>query len=287
MFCALKGATRSPRRTSARHRPGDDDRLAGVGRRAGHEDPRRCSSPGHPARPARRQAVPVLAWGMQLRRFDEANAVQRALRRLVASRPGRGSPSVLLHRLDLARPPDRAAPRPRRASGSPPCRSDLLTTTGARSGEPRTVPLVSLPSTTGGVSSPRTTGRRGHLRGSSTSAPTRDAVLEVDGVTQPVPAEQVHGADRERVREAALAYYAGYTAYEQRAGGRDLGFFILRPTPTPTQRPPRARLSRMPPSGLSGIRLVSCGDVLSCSDSGAPTPGRRRRAAGRGGAGSP
>src|SRR6478735_1813832 len=106
---------------------------------------------------------------MQLRRIDEANAVQRAVRRLVASRPGAWVSKRLLHRLDL----------------------------------------------------------RGHP----------DAVLEVDGVTWPVRAEQVHGAERERVRQAALAYYAGYTAYEQRAGGRDLGFFILRPTPRTTQRP--------------------------------------------------
>ena len=44
-----------------------------------------------------------------------------------------------------------------------------------------------------------------------------------------VRAEQVHGPDRERVRQAALAFHSGYAAYEERAGGRDLGFFILRP----------------------------------------------------------
>jgi hypothetical protein len=39
----------------------------------------------------------------------------------------------------------------------------------------------------------------------------------------------VQGPDRERVRATALEFYRGYTAYEERAGGRDLGFFVLHP----------------------------------------------------------
>ena len=42
-------------------------------------------------------------------------------------------------------------------------------------------------------------------------------------------AEQVHGVEKERVREAGLGWYRGYTAYEERAGGRDLGYFVLHP----------------------------------------------------------
>ena len=180
---------------------------------------------------------------MQVRHFDEANVVQRALRRLVGSRPGSWVSKRVLHRVDLVA--HRIAPH-----RSPPTQwlaavpIGLLTTTGARSGEPRTVPLLLAPLDDGwGViashyGSARPPAWFFNLRAHP------DATLEVDGVTHPVRAEQVHGADRERVRQAALAYYAGYTAYERRAGGRDLGFFILRPTlPTPsltalpTQRP--------------------------------------------------
>ena len=32
-----------------------------------------------------------------------------------------------------------------------------------------------------------------------------------------------------RMREAALEFHRGYTANEERAGGRDLGFFVLHP----------------------------------------------------------
>lgn len=180
---------------------------------------------------------------MQVRHFDEANVVQRALRRLVGSRPGSWVSKRVLHRIDLVA--HRIAPH-----RSPPTQwlaavpIGLLTTTGARSGEPRTVPLLLAPLDDGwGViashyGSTRPPAWFFNLRAHP------DATLEVDGVTHAVRAEQVHGADRERVRQSALAYHAGYTAYEQRAGGRDLGFFILhptlptpRPTALPTQRP--------------------------------------------------
>ncbi|GAA2155593.1 deazaflavin-dependent oxidoreductase (nitroreductase family) [Humibacillus xanthopallidus] len=165
---------------------------------------------------------------MQLRRLDEANAIQRALRRLVASRPGAWVGKRVLHRLDLVA--HRIAPH-----GTPPTQwlaavpIGLVTTTGARSGQPRTVPLMLAPLEDGwGVIA-------SHY--GSTRPPAwffnlvahPDATVELDGVVHRVRAEQVHGEDRERVRQAALTYYSGYTAYEERAGGRDLGFFVLRP----------------------------------------------------------
>ena len=45
----------------------------------------------------------------------------------------------------------------------------------------------------------------------------------------PRPGRAGQGPDRERVRSAALAIYPGYAVYEERAGGRDLGFFVLHP----------------------------------------------------------
>jgi deazaflavin-dependent oxidoreductase (nitroreductase family) len=165
---------------------------------------------------------------MQLRRLDEANAIQRALRGLIASRPGAWVGKRVLHRLDLAAhriAPHRAPPSQWLAAAP----VGLLTTTGARSGRPRTVPLMLAPLEVGwGViashyGSSRPPGWYFNLRAHP------DATLEVDGVVHRVRAEQVHGEDRERVRRAALAFYSGYTAYEQRAGGRDLGFFVLHP----------------------------------------------------------
>jgi deazaflavin-dependent oxidoreductase (nitroreductase family) len=165
---------------------------------------------------------------MQLRRLDEANAMQRALRRLVASRPGAWVGKRVLHRLDLVA--HRIAPHhapPSQWLAAVPV--GLLTTIGARSGQPRTVPLMLAPLEVGwGViashyGSERPPGWYFNLRAEP------HATLELDGVVHRVRAEQVHGEDRERVRRAALAYYSGYSVYEQRAGGRDLGFFVLHP----------------------------------------------------------
>ena len=81
---------------------------------------------------------------MQLRRLEQANPVQRALRALVASRPGAWVGKRVLHRLDLVAhrlAPGRTTPS-QWLAGVP---VGLLTTTGARTGQPRTVPLMLAP----------------------------------------------------------------------------------------------------------------------------------------------
>lgn len=165
---------------------------------------------------------------MRLRRVDEANPVQRALRGLVASRPGAWVSRRVLHRMDgLAHrfAPGRTLPSQWLAAVP----VGMLTTTGARSGLPRTVPLMLAPLEDGwGVIASSYGSERPPAWYFNLRAHPR-ATLEVDGVRHPVRAVQVQGPERERVREAALAYYRGYTAYETRAGGRDLGFFVLHP----------------------------------------------------------
>ncbi len=159
--------------------------------------------------------------------FDQANAVQRGLRRFSATGPGSWLFRRVLHHLDLIG--HRLAPRRPALStvlaGIP---VGLLTTTGARSGEPRTVPLLAVPLDDGwGLIASRFGSERPPAWYFNLQAEPR-ASFEVDGVTHPVRAEQLVGPDRERVRYAALAIYPGYAVYEDRAG-RDLGFFVLHP----------------------------------------------------------
>ncbi|WP_344255212.1 nitroreductase family deazaflavin-dependent oxidoreductase [Terrabacter carboxydivorans] len=165
---------------------------------------------------------------MRLRPIDEANPVQRALRGLVASRPGAWVSRRVLHRIDGVAhriAPGRALPSQWVAAVP----VGMLTTTGARSGLPRAVPLMLAPLEDGwGVIASSYGSERPPAWYFNLRAHPR-ATLEVDGVRHPVRAVQVQGPERERVREAALAYYRGYTAYEMRAGGRDLGFFVLHP----------------------------------------------------------
>ena len=165
---------------------------------------------------------------MAARTYDEANLFQRGARTLGATRGGSWFLKRTQHHLDrwYARLSGRPVMLSEVLAGVP---TVMLTTTGARSGQPRTVPLLAFPVDDGwGVIASR--------YGSATPPAwyhnlraDPQATLEIEGVRHLVRAEQVHGADRDRVLAAAVAYYSGYAQYEQRAGGRDLGFFILHP----------------------------------------------------------
>ncbi|WP_323100444.1 nitroreductase/quinone reductase family protein [Intrasporangium sp. YIM S08009] len=169
--------------------------------------------------------------------FDQANAFQRGLRRFSATAPGSWFFKRVLHHLDLVG--HRLAPgRPAVSTVLAGIPVGLLTTSGARSGQPRTVPLLAVPLDDGwGLIASRFGSERPPAWYFNLRADPR-ATFEVDGVAHPVHAEQLVGPDRERVRRAALAIYPGYAVYEDRAGGRDLGFFVLRPaTPVPDAGP--------------------------------------------------
>jgi F420H(2)-dependent quinone reductase len=80
--------------------------------------------------------------------FERANVIQKALRRVAGSGPGSWLFARVLHRID---PPVYRLTRGRHTfasllSGIPVV---MLTTVGARSGQPRTVPVLGLPTTEG------------------------------------------------------------------------------------------------------------------------------------------
>lgn len=165
---------------------------------------------------------------MQLRRNDEANVAHRAVRDVVASRPGAWMARRALRPIDLLA--HRIAPGripPSQWLAAVPV--GLLTTTGARSGKRHTVPVLvtTLEGGWGVIASNYGSERPPAWYFNLRAHPL--ASLELDGVVHRVRAEQVQGSEKERVREAALAWYRGYTAYEERAGDRELGFFVLHP----------------------------------------------------------
>ena len=163
---------------------------------------------------------------MQARTNDRANPLQRGVRALAATKGGSWVFRHTLHRLDLML--DRT-PRVNRTAaeilaGIP---MGLLTTTGARTGIPRTVPLLAIPMGDGwGVIASSWGTPKPPSWYFNLEADPR-ARLEVDGVDHAVVAHRLSGAEREQLRRAALTYYAGYARYEERNGGRDLGFFLL------------------------------------------------------------
>jgi deazaflavin-dependent oxidoreductase (nitroreductase family) len=103
----------------------------------------------------------------------------------------------------------------------------ILTTTGAKSGQLRTTPLVAIP-----------VGDDLALIGSNFGQPHNpawyynlkanpQALVTVNGRSYPVTARELTGAEREKVWETAVSYYAGYNAYKHRASHRLIPVILL------------------------------------------------------------
>jgi deazaflavin-dependent oxidoreductase (nitroreductase family) len=161
-----------------------------------------------------------------VRSYDEATGLQRLLRRIGASAPGSWVLRRTLHHLDglVYEVSRHRLTFAQSVVGIP---TAMLTTTGARTGRARTVPVlaVPIPDAWGLVAS--SFGQEHHPGWSYNLRAHPDAVLEVDGRRVAVRARQVHGAERDAVREAALRIYPGYVVYEQRARHRQLRYFVL------------------------------------------------------------
>ena len=104
-----------------------------------------------------------------------------------------------------------------------------LTTIGAKSGQPRTMPLVSL-----------FDGEKIALIGSNFGGKTNPGwyynlkanpkcTVEVNGSAVEYVARQAEGAEREKYWDMAVSYYKGYEKYEIRAAHRVIPVMILEP----------------------------------------------------------
>jgi deazaflavin-dependent oxidoreductase (nitroreductase family) len=164
---------------------------------------------------------PVLA-------YADANPVQRTLRRLVSSGPGSKVASRALQRLDE---PVFRATRGRHSlsslvSGLP---IAWLTTTGARSGRPRTVPLLGFPTAEGLVVIASNFGQGHHPAWYHNLRAHPEAELAEGGRRRRVRAVVADGEQRERIWHEGLAIYPGWTSYETRAARSDrrITIFVL------------------------------------------------------------
>lgn len=107
----------------------------------------------------------------------------------------------------------------------------MLTTIGARSGQPRTVPLIFLPygeqiiligSNFGGTHHPAW---YFNLRANPL------AQVTFRGRTRAFIAHEAQGYERAELWQRAVAYYPGYQAYQRRAEGRNIPIMVLTPRP--------------------------------------------------------
>lgn len=106
----------------------------------------------------------------------------------------------------------------------------LITTTGRRSGEPRTNPLLYAPDGDAFIVIGSNWGQQHHPAWSGNLLADPTATVTVDGREIPVRARLVKGPERDRLRTLLLQTWPAYAAYETRAEGRHLRIFRLEPT---------------------------------------------------------
>ena len=158
--------------------------------------------------------------------YARANAAQRALRRLGASRPGSWLFARTLHHID--RPVHRLT-RGRHTfaslvSGLPVV---TLTTIGARSGRPRSVPVLGLPTADGLAVIASNYGQGHHPAWYHNLRANPCGHVRAEGATRPFRAREAEGGERARIWQAALDVYPGFSRYESRAADRRIAVFVL------------------------------------------------------------
>lgn len=157
-----------------------------------------------------------------------AHLVQRAVAAFA------GSPLGAWLFARLAPPADRAALR---LSGGRTTLSGLLagvptvlvTTTGAKSGRPRSAPLLALPHGDGYLLVASNFGQKHHPAWAHNLRAHPEATLTRDGRARAYAVREAHGAEREALYQEAIRIYPGYAAYRARTGGREIPVFVLTP----------------------------------------------------------
>jgi deazaflavin-dependent oxidoreductase (nitroreductase family) len=103
----------------------------------------------------------------------------------------------------------------------------MLTTTGARTGRPRTVPVLGFPIDEGLAIAAGNFGRPEEPAWCLNLRRDPHAQVAVDQQTRRVVAEELVGETRAAVWERCLEIYPGGTAYARRAAPRTIGVFLL------------------------------------------------------------
>lgn len=109
-----------------------------------------------------------------------------------------------------------------------------LTTIGAKSGEPRTVPLVCIldehePDTFALVAS--NWGQRHHPAWYHNLKACPRATCSIFGRTAEYEAHEATGQEYEKFWQGAMATYIGFPLYKQRASNRHIPIMVMRPLP--------------------------------------------------------
>jgi deazaflavin-dependent oxidoreductase (nitroreductase family) len=160
--------------------------------------------------------------------YAQANPLQRAMRRFAATGPGSWLFVRLLQRIDapIYKCTGGRHTLANLVSGIP---IAMLTTTGARSGVPRTVPVLGLPTPDGLVVIASNFGQKRHPAWYHNLLANPDGQVTVDGVTRAFHATEAQDEMRARIWQEGLKVYPGWSQYERRASNRRIAVFVLNP----------------------------------------------------------
>lgn len=105
----------------------------------------------------------------------------------------------------------------------------IVTTIGAKSGQPRSLPLVALPDGENVILIASNFGQKHHPAWYYNLQAHPEVQLTYEGKTVTYAARETSGEERERCWQRAVDLYSGYAAYKQRAEQRQIGVFMLTP----------------------------------------------------------
>lgn len=106
----------------------------------------------------------------------------------------------------------------------------MLTTTGAKTGLPRTVPLLAFPDGDKVALIASSFGAEKHPAWYLNLRAHPQATLAFHGQpARPYVAREASGAEREMIWRRAARAYPGYNAYQARTGGREIPVLVLEP----------------------------------------------------------
>lgn len=102
-----------------------------------------------------------------------------------------------------------------------------LTATGARTGQPRTMPLVSLPDGDRIILIASNFGKKHHPGWYYNLKAHPECIVRHAGHSRSYLAHEAQGAERERCFQLAISYYGGYEKYKERAAPRQIPVMVL------------------------------------------------------------
>ena len=105
----------------------------------------------------------------------------------------------------------------------------VLSSTGARSRKPRTIPVAGIPDGEKIILVPSSFGNKNYPGWYYNLRAVPKVELSLNGHKQDYLARIANPEEQQEYWQLALYYYPGYQFYEERAGGRKIPLFILEP----------------------------------------------------------